>query len=166
MGVHMFRRSIFWGLTLMLGTLLVWLVVRARKQEAQIAMVPAPTEIVRSAKSSPTRVIAPKDLDAGESQVEFASMVSGAPKSGGRSALLHVVIRNRGAVPYRNVMLKLTWVGTSGKAIDSQTHLVPGTIEPGQTLNDGEVALEGVPSGSVKCTIAILHSDLGQAQAR
>ena len=162
----MFRKSIFWGLTLMLGTLLVWLVVRARKQEAQIATAPAPTEIVRSAKPSPTRVIAPKDLDAGQSQVQFASMVSGASKSGGRSALLHVVIRNRGSVPYHNVMLKLTWIGASGKAIDSQTHLVPDTIQPGQTLDDGEVALEGAPGGSVKCTIAILHSDLGQAQSR
>jgi hypothetical protein len=162
----MFRKSIFWGLTLMLGTLLIWLVVRARKQEAQIAAAPAPVEIVRSAKTSPTRVIAPRDLDAGESQVEFASMVSGAPKSGGRGALLHVVIRNRGAVPYHNVILKLTWVGASGKAIDSQTHLVPDTIEPGQTLNEGDVALEGVPKGSVKCTIAILRSDMGKAQAR
>ena len=160
----MFRKSIFWGLTMMLATVLIWLVVQARKQEAKTATAPA--EIVRSAKSSPTRVIAPKDLDAGESQVEFASMVSGAPKSGGRSALLHIVIRNRGAVPYHNVMLKLTWVGASGKAIDSQTHMVRDTIEPGQTLTDGDVALEDVPNGSVKCTIVILHSDLGQAQAR
>jgi len=160
----MFRKSIFWGLTMMLATLLIWLVVRARKQEAQVAKAPA--EIVRSAKSSPTRVIAPKDLDAGESQVEFASMVSGASKSSGRGALLHVVIRNRGAVPYHNVMLKLTWVGTSGKVLDTQNHLVPETIGPGQTLDAGDVALEGVPNGSVKCTIAILHSDLGQAQTR
>jgi hypothetical protein len=157
----MFRKSIFLGLMLMLGAVLVWLILKARKEEAQTAR--APVEIVRTARLSPTRAIGPKDLDATESRVEIIPSGRGQTKTAGRSAHAHVVIRNHGTVAYRDIMLKLTCLGGNGKVIDTRTRLVPETIQPGQTLTVNDMAIENLPNDTVRCRISILYSDLGPA---
>jgi hypothetical protein len=148
----------------MLGAVLVWLILKARKEEAQTPG--APVEIVRTAKSSPTRVIGPKDLDATESRVEIPPTGRGQTKTAERSSHAHVVIRNHGTVAYRDVMLKLTCLGSNGKVIDTQTRLVPETIQPGQTLTVDDIAINDLPNGTVRCRISILYSDLGPAPSR
>jgi hypothetical protein len=158
-----FRKSIFLGLMLMLGTVLVWLILRARKE----AQVPGtPVEIVRTAKSSPTRVIGPHDLDAAESRVEILPAGRGQMKTAGRSSHVHVVIRNHGTVAYHDFMLKLTCLGSNGKVIDTQTRLVPGTIQPGQTLTVDDIAIDNLPEGTARCRISVLYSDLGSSPSR
>jgi hypothetical protein len=159
----MFRKSIFLGLMLMLGTMLVWLILKARKE----AQAPgAPVEIVRTAKSSPTRVIIPQDLDAAESRVEIPPAGRGQTKIAERSSHAHVVIRNHGTVAYHDFMLKLTCLGSNGKVIDTQTRLVPGTIQPGETLTADDIAIDNLPEGTVRCRISVLYADLGPAPSR
>jgi hypothetical protein len=159
----MFRKSIFLGLMLMLGTVLVWLILKARKE----AQTPGtPVEIVRTAKSSPTRVIGPQDLDVAESRMEIPPAGRGQTKTAERSSHAYVVIRNHGTVAYHDFMLKLTCLGSNGKVIDTQTRLVPGTIQPGQTLTVDDIAIDNLPEGTVRCHISILYSDLGPAPSR
>jgi hypothetical protein len=159
----MLRKSIFWGLTLMLGTVLVWLVLKSRKE----AQAPAgPVEIVRTAKSSSTRVIGPKDLDATESSVEVIPYLDESAKTAGRSAHAHVVIRNRGTVAYQDAMMKLTCFGGNGKVLGTQTKLVPGSIPPGESLTVDDVIVNNLPNGTARCRIGILYADLGPASSR
>ena len=151
----MFRKSIFWGLTLMLGTVLVWLIIQGRKEETRLAA--APSEIVKTAKSSFTRVIAPSDLDAEESRLEITT------KTPAPGAVGQVVIHNRGKVAYHGVMLKVSCLGSGGKLLDTRTQLVPETIAAGQTLTVGGIVLDTGPRGTVRCSVSILYSDLGPA---
>jgi hypothetical protein len=151
----MFRRSIFWGLTLMLSTVLVWLVMQGRKEEAKQAA--APTEIVQTAESSPTRVVAPNDLEATEASG------AGAATAGMPPALGPVAIRNQGKFSYHAVMLRISCLGSGGKVLVTRTHLAPETIPPGQTVTVGDVTLKDVPRGTTSYRIGILYCDLGPA---
>ena len=67
----MLRRSLFWGLTLMLGAVLVWLIINGRREEARQAA--GPTEVVKTANLSATRVAAPSDLEVVGSSVEAST---------------------------------------------------------------------------------------------
>jgi len=159
--MFMFRKWIFLGLMIMLGSVLVMLVVQGRREEAKQAK--GPTEKVMTAKSTSTRVIAPKDLDLAGSKVEISAPATGKGKNSERSALCRIVIRNRGRISYRDVMLKLTCVGSGGKILESRTQLVPSTIPPGQEVTVPEVAIDNLPQGTVRCGLSILYSDIGAA---
>ena len=67
----MFRKSIFLGMMVLLGAVLVSLVLSGRKEEQRQAA--APTEIVKTAKATATRSMVPEDLDVGESRVELTA---------------------------------------------------------------------------------------------
>ncbi len=154
----MMRKSLFWGLTVMLVAVLVWLVMQSRREEAQRRS--GPVEIVKTARLSPTRVIAPKDLEVTGSPIEMAAERS---KGVGRSQRGAVMIRNRGEIAYHNIMLKLDCFGSSGKTLHMQTRVIVGTLQPGQSLQVGDIPTEGLPPGTVRCTVTILHADLGPA---
>ena len=143
----------------MLGAVLVVLILKARKEEAQAASVPV--EKVMTARLSPTRVMAPKDLDASASSVEIPATAR--TKDREISVHPHILIRNRGTEAYHNVMLKFICIGTGGKIVATQTMLVPDMISPGQTLTPNVGSPEGIPGGTVRCVITILYSDLGPA---
>jgi hypothetical protein len=162
--MHMFRKWIFLGLMVMLGSVLVMLVVQGRRQEAGKSAVPA--EKVQTARSTATRVFAPKDLDLDESRVELRPVATGKDGNPGRAALCRITVRNSGRLAYHDVMLKLTCFGAGGKVLDSRTQLVPGTVPPGQTITVPELAVDGLPRDSVRCGLAILYSDLGAAPAQ
>ncbi|MGA2260103.1 MAG: hypothetical protein ABSH28_01565 [Acidobacteriota bacterium] len=151
----MIRKSIFWGITLMLGTVLVWLVIQGRREETKQAA--APTEIVQTAKASPTRIFAPGDLEVGESREGVTS------KQATPAPIGKIEIRNHGKVAYHDIMLKLTCLGGGGKVLDAQTRLIPGTIEPAQVLALSDLTFEGIPRGTVRYDFSILYCDFGPA---
>jgi hypothetical protein len=150
----MLRKTIFGGLTVLLAAALVWLIINGRREEARIAA--APTEVVKTARSSSTRIVAPKDL---------VAVTTPDPGEAGASAhsLGRVEIQNRGSHTYHNVMLRFTYLAGSGKLLDSQTQLVQGTIEPGQTFFAGRISTDNAPSGASSCNVSILYSELGPA---
>jgi hypothetical protein len=150
----MFRKTLFGGLTLMLVACLIWLIIRGRQQEARLAAVPG--EIVKTARSTSTRVVAPGDLEAVLSQPPAGSSL--APRSLGK-----VTLRNLGGQTYHNVMLTLSFVDAGGKALGAQNHLVRESIGPGQTFVAGEISADNAPSGTTRCDIRILYSELGSA---
>jgi hypothetical protein len=151
----MLRKSLFWGLTLMLGAVLVWLIINGRKEEARQAA--APTEIVQTARLSPTRVVAPKDL------AIVASNALGAIKTGKSEPIGPIEIRNNGRIAYHAVMLRLACLDSNGKVLDTKSRLVPDTIQPGQSLTVSDFAPENVPAQAVRYRISIAYSNLGPA---
>ncbi len=151
----MLRRSLFWGLTLMLSAVLVWLIINGRKEEARLAS--APSEVVQTAKLSPTRAIAPSDLEVAESNVVRTN------REDTPELLGPVAIRNRGHVAYHGTMLRLQCLDSSGKVVDTRTRLAPDTIAPGQSITITDITLEKVPRSTIRYHISIAFSDLGPA---
>ncbi len=151
----MVRRSLFWGLTLLLVAVLVWLIINGRKEESRRAS--APSEVVQTAKLSPTRAVAPSDLEVAEPDAARTNRGDLPDQLG------PVAIHNRGSVAYHGTMLRLRCLDSSGKVLDTRTLLVPETIAPGQTITVGPIALEKVPHGTVRYHIGIAFSDVGTA---
>ena len=160
----MFRKSIFLGMMVLLGAVLVSLVLSGRKEEMRLAK--APSEIVKIAKATPTRSLAPADLDVADSKVELAAPDRKQKNAAGQVARCQIVIRNHGQIAYHDAMLKLRCLGSNGKDIDSRTQFVPETIQPGQTLTIRDVTIEKIPPRTARCTLSVLYASIGAAPAR
>ena len=147
----MLRKALFGGLTVMLAAVLIWLIVRGRQQETRLAA--APGEVVKTARSSSTRVIVPKDLEVS---------ITRAPDGSGQTSrsLGKVSILNTSSRTYHNVMLRLSFAGSDGKVLGSRNHLVTDSIGPEQTFVAGEISLDGAPGGTTRCEATILYSEL------
>jgi hypothetical protein len=160
----MFRKSIFLGLTVMLSAVLIVLAIKARREETRAASVPA--ESLKTAHSTATRVIAPNDLAVAESKggiLTVAGKESPVKKPGAR---YQVTIRNSGRVAYHDTMLKFTCLRNDGKTLDTRSHLLPETIQPGQSLGLSDITLERLPRGTARCSISIVCASIGPAPAR
>jgi hypothetical protein len=140
----------------MLGAVLVWLIINGRREEARQAA--APTEVVQTARLSPTRVVAPKELEI------VASQAAGALNPGKSEPIGPIEIRNNGTIAYHAIMLRLECLDSDGKVLDTKSHLVPDTIQPGQSFTINDFAPENVPARAVRYRISIAYSELGPAQ--
>lgn len=156
----MIRRSLFLGLTGMLVVVLVYLVVQGRKEERVQQQNPRTVEIVRDSKPTLTRIIAPPDLQILESRMEIFHAGSGSPGEGGLAAKHQIVIRNDGKNTYRNLRLRLTYLGLSQKVLDARTKEVGEVLQPVQRRSLDEITIENAPAGAVKSTVRIISADL------
>jgi hypothetical protein len=156
----MFRKTLFWGLTLMLVAVIVSLVIRSRRAEKKHAQ--AVMEVVQQSKPSATRVLSPQDLVIVEAKMDLAGG-DGKPLAKDRNlATAHhqVVVRNNGPVAYSNVQLKFMYLGRGDKVLESKTFIVAKPIPPGQTVSLGDISIESVPAAATHCTTRILYADL------
>ena len=160
----MFRKWLFLGLMIMLGGVLLMLIFQARREQARVAAAPA--EIVKTARSTATRMMAPDDIDVTQSLAVIAQPEAGSAKAGTRIARCRLVIRNRGQESYHDMMLQLLCLGSSGKALGTLKQPVPETLQPGQVLTIEDVSVTGIPPGTRECRFSILYASLGPAPAR
>lgn len=156
----MFRKWIFFGLMILLGTVLAWMIIESRRLESRAMQ--SPPEVVQKARPSPTRVIDPEDLEIVASRTQFFNTQ---PNDGTESARQSIEISNRGQSAYHDTMVAISCSAGGGKVLASSNHLVPGTIEPGQTVTADAILIRDVPDLAVRCTARILYSDLGPAPA-
>ncbi len=164
----MFRRSLFLGLTAMLASVLVYLVIQGRRQDKLQRTIPRPVEIVRESTPSLTRVLSPEDLDIVESKMELAAASPQADpaKRAGVTATHQFVLRNNGRAAYHSVGLKLSYLGRGNKVLE--TRMVPAAelLQPAQARLISELKVEHVPSGTVRCEAKIAYADLEPAPTR
>jgi len=156
----MFRKTLFWGLTLMLVAVIVSLVIRSRREEKK--QPPALVEVVQQSKPTATRVLSPQDLVIVEAKMDLAG-ADGKPLAKDQSiAAAHhqVVVHNDGPVGYSNVQLKFTYLGRGDKVLEFKTCVVAKPIAPGQTVSLGDISIDGVPAAATHCTTRILYADL------
>ncbi len=146
----MIRKSLFWGLTLVLVAALVSLIIRGRrleKQQAEISM-----EVIEQSQASPIRVLQPDDL-----RIESSTM----QREGAHTALHEIQIRNTGTVPYGGIHLAFVYLDSSGKVLFTRTHpLGSAKILPGQTYAAPGIRVEEVPAAATKFQISILSADM------
>jgi hypothetical protein len=146
----MIRKSLFWGLTLVLVVALVSLVIRGRRLEKQEAA--QAIEAVRQSQPSPTRVLAPQDLEIKGSTMQ---------RYPGSIALHEVEIHNSGGVPYNRIELEFVYLDRAGKVLATKTHSLERTdIKPGQSLTATDIRIEGVPASTARFRASLLFADM------
>jgi hypothetical protein len=136
----MFRRSLFIGLTLMLAAVLVSLVIKGRQAEKRAAAAAAANrvvEVVKQYKPTPTRIIAPQDLE-----------VTQPPQS--------PIVRNLGKVAYTNPELEITF-SRDGKELSTEKQKFEKTIQPGEAV---PIELADLPDGVKPSRIRVRSAEI------
>jgi hypothetical protein len=156
----MFRRSIFLGLMVVLASVLVYMILSARKQEKRAAS-PA-SEIIRRSKPSATRVLSPTDLQVTASTMEIVHPPGAAGSVREISARQSITIRNTGSRPYSAVMLKLRYLAASGSTVETRSHEVSASLPAGETVTLNNMVMEGLPAKVKACNVSIVWADLAE----
>ncbi len=146
----MIRKSVFWGLTLVLVVALVSLVLRGRKFEKQ-QQAARSAEFVQPSKPTSTRVLAPTDLEIVNSTMHLQP---------GHAAMPEIEIRNNGTVSYSRVELKFVYVDGAGKTVSTKTHSLDQTIGPGKSIKVTNLPAEGIPASATRFQASVLFADL------
>jgi len=155
----MIRKTVFWGLTVVLVAVLVSLIVQSRRLEKQPA--PKVTEVVKTAQSSPIRIVAPRDLKVVSLKMKFVTpSAEGAQIADALPAAeLEVFLKNQGPDSYVGVQLRFNFLGNTNNALGSQNYLVNKAIPAGQITSTGIITLDDVPENAVKCDATIISAD-------
>jgi len=153
----MVRKSLFWGLTLVLVVALINLIIRGRRLEKlQASQL---VEVVKEAKPTPTRVLAPKDLEIVQSALRLEGVGGGKIES--QTARHEIEIHNKGTVPYATIQLDLNYLDHSGKVLATLTQAVKQVILPGATLKIADIRIDGAPLSAVNSRVTIAYADIG-----
>ena len=146
----MIRKSLFWGLTLVLVVALVSLIYKGRQLEKQEAG--KPVEIVQQSRPSLTRVLNPQDLVIVDSAMQRQSP----------DVVSHSVeIRNNGNVGYGRIQLKFAYQNRSGKTLATKTKSILRPVAAGSSVRVIDLTVEGVPASAVKSEVTILFAEIG-----
>jgi hypothetical protein len=145
----MLRKSLFWGLTLVLLVALVNLIIRGRRLEKQHAT--QLVEVVQNSEPSPTRVFAPQDLE----------VVNSSMTPEGNAARHALEIRNNGKLPYQGIQLRFSYYGKDGKMLMSKSWLIVETVLPGSTVKIDNIRIEEVSAATKTSQAAIVYADIG-----
>jgi hypothetical protein len=149
----MARKSLFWGLTLILVVALVSLIIRGRQMEKETAA--QPKEIMHQASILPTRVIAPPDLEIVRSTMEIRP---------DHTALHEVEIKNHGDVPYGGILLKFTYQNQIGESLLSKTFPLKSVrILPAGVSHAPAIVIPGVPAATKIFRVTIQYADMQPA---
>lgn len=129
----MIRKTVFFGLTLILVIAFVALVIRGRKLERQQAERP-PTFLSES--SSPVRAFAPSDLDIVGLQMKLEQ---------DGTARHEFELSNEGKVTYQSVQLEFVYRDAVGSQVAAKRYSVSRVLEPGRSAEIDDAVVGGVP---------------------
>jgi len=153
------RKYLFYGLTLILATVFVFLTIQGRRMEKE--RMQKGTENVQKFDPTPIRVLAPEDIE-----ITAASMIL-KPGSEAEKLLVarhNIEIRNTGHVSYCAIQLKLDYVDAAGKVIASLPHTIKRSILPGERLPLSELIMENIPAEAIDCRPSIIYADIEPAE--
>ncbi len=153
----MIRRSLFLGFMIVLGSVLLYLVLSARKQEKRVAS--RPTEIVRASKLSATRVISPVDIEITGIRTERAAPGTDEASSDSASVRSLVTIRNRGQVAFDRFMVRLVFTSRDGRE-ESRSQVVSEKVPAGATVTLPEITVADLSDRRAKARADIVWADL------
>ncbi len=152
----MIRKSLFWGLTLVLIAALISLVVRGRRLEKQQAQ--QVVEVVRESKPTPTRVFAPADLQIARASMQLENEQGS--ENSARVARHKIEIRNTGSFPYSDIQLKFTYKNRAGKELATRTETANQKILPGTTVALDDILITDIPALAADSTASIVSADM------
>lgn len=155
----MLRKSLFFGLTLVLVVALVGLTLRGRRLEKQQAS--QSVEVVQPSRSTSTRIWTPQDLEIVQLKIRLEQGKGTAGRIQSRIARHEIEIRNNGKVPYGRIQLSFDYLGRNGKLLTTRTQSISRTILPGTDLKLTDVGFDGLPSSTADFRVTIVYADIG-----
>lgn len=157
----MIRKSLFWGLTFVLIVALIALIVRGYKMEKEQGRRPA--ETAEQAKPTPTRVLAPRDL-------EIVGMKMALPKDedlkkSAFTAHHEIEIRNNGTVSFKDIQLRFVYFDRRERALTTKIYSIAQSIPPGTALKLNDIAINDISAPAVNSKAAVICADVASAPA-
>ena len=150
------RKYLFYGLTLVLASAFIFLAVQGRRMEKEQG--DQSSEIVKNYTPTPTRVLAPHDLE-----ILTADMTreQGNEKTGKQEAVRHrIEILNSGKITYCEIQLRLTCLDATGKVILTKPQSIKEKIGPGETLLLSDLVMNDIPAEATDCRPEIVYADI------
>jgi hypothetical protein len=157
----MIRKWLFLGLTAMLATVVVYLLIQGRREEKkQKEAALHPVEVITESKPSATRIIAPREIEILEEKLDLAPAQESAGQAAGFDAKHTFVVRNAGSASCKNPRIRIVYYGRNGKVLDTRTRELPAaSLPPGEsTILD--MVEPNAPPDSVKAKSNIVSVDL------
>ena len=156
----MIRRQIFFGLTLVLIAVVIFLLLRGRNADKEWEEQNMKAEETQSAPSSPTRVLTPRDLKLVQANVSFAPASEGAEEKGSVTAHHDITVQNSGDDAYGGLRLRLEYLDRNGKVLVDKIHAVGESLSARETLRLEDIAINDLPDGMTDCRVSIISADL------
>jgi hypothetical protein len=153
----MFRRQLFYGITLVLLVVIIFLLLRGRSAEKEREAKNIKLAEIASEQPSPVRAILPRDLvivDAG------VSLTRDPDKKDASAAHHDVTIRNTGAGSYAGLWLRMEYIDEKGKLVDNRTYEAKGDLPSGGTLRISDIVIDDLPDAVSDFRASILSADL------
>ncbi len=157
----MIRKSLFLGLTLVLIVALIALIVRGYKMEKE--QVHKPSEAVEEAKPTPTRVLAPQDLEIVEMKTVLEK--EGDEKGPSRIARHDIEIRNNGKVAYGDIQLRFVYFSLGHKTLRTKIYSANQIIPPEKILKLDNIRISDIPIAAVTSKASIICADIAPTPA-
>ena len=152
------RKYLFYGLTLILAAVFVFLTIQGRRMEKERML--KGNEIVQKFDPTPIRVLAPQDIDI----TAFAMILQSGSKAEQHLIARHnIEIRNTGNVSYCEIQLKLDYMDAAGSVIASFPHNIKRLILPGERLPLSDVIMENIPAEAIDCRPSVIYADIEPA---
>lgn len=154
------RKYLFYGLTIILVFAFIFLAVQGRRMEKE--QMEQGSEIVQNYTPTPTRVLAPHDLE-----ILTVSMVreQGNDETGPQGVVNHrIEIQNSGNVSYGEIQLDLIYYDAGGKEISTIPHNIKEQIRPGGTLLSVDIILHNIPAEAIDCRATIVYADIASGE--
>jgi hypothetical protein len=152
----MIRKSLFWGLTLVLVVALVGLIIRGRQLEKEKSS--RPVEIVQESKPSPTKALDPSDLKVLESKMSLEEK----SEKPGESNIAHheIEIQNIGDTTYQGIQLRFEYLDRRGKVLATKTYFVARKFLPRSTFKLDNIIIEDVPVAADRFRVDVDFADI------
>ena len=153
----MFRRQIFYGITLVLLVVIVFLLMRGRSAEKERRAQNIKLEEIASEPPSPVRAILPGNLEIVEATVSWTRN----PDEKNASVAHHdMTIRNSGGGSYSGLRLRLEYIDSQGRPVEVRTFEVGETLPSGETKHVSDIIIEGIPDAASDFRAKILSADI------
>ena len=158
----MIRRQIFFGLTLVLLAIVIFLLLRGRKADKEWEEQNLKTEEVQNAPSSPTRVLTPRDLKLVQANVAFVPTSDEIEGKSSVEAHHDIVVQNSGDDAYGGLRLRLEYLDRNGKVLVDRIHVVDESLSSRETLRLENIAINDLPDGLTDCRVSIISAALAR----
>jgi hypothetical protein len=152
-----FRRQLYYGITIILLVTLIFLILRGRSEEKELDVQNIKLEEVVSEPLSPVRAILPRDLEIVETKVYLTRNLDEEDAS---SARHDITIRNLGGGFFIGLWLRLEYIDEQGRPVEIRMHEVNESLPPRETLRISDITIHGLPDAASDFNAAILSADL------
>jgi len=161
----MIRKTVFWTITFILMLALAYLIIQGRRMEKRQAA--RPKEVVREYKPTPTKALAPRDLDIFLQTMTLEKESDPSDSSKELRTARHIIrVRNNGKVSYNKIQFLFEYLNQDGEVLETRVCAADRDISPGNILELPDIKIQGLPKDTKHYRAAITCADIGPDSRR